>query len=156
MQQLAVIRRHAATFAVATVAAMVAAGGLAVAHDADGGGHDRFAHKANSADKAGMLKKIVIRRSDVDTVDVDAFKGMEVSCPPGYFASGGGAAGEVNGVQVTQSYPSDGTNNFKVGHTAWTVAVTNKSSTTRNFRAYVTCIPAGNVGSNFGAGDDPV
>ena len=155
MQRLAVIRRHAATFAVATVAAMVAAGGLAVAHDADGGGHDRFAHKASSANKAEMLKKIVIRRSETTTVEVGSFRGLQVSCPPGYFASGGGAAGEVNGVQVVQSYPSDGTSSFNAGHTAWTVNVTNASSAPRDARAYVTCIRADNLGSNFGAGDAP-
>ncbi|MGH2652911.1 MAG: hypothetical protein ACRDHV_00985 [Actinomycetota bacterium] len=61
------IRKHAETIVVASLTAMVAAGGVAIAHDADGGGHDSFAHNAG---KLGG-KKPAFYKADWALVDAD-------------------------------------------------------------------------------------
>lgn len=149
----AFLRKHAATFVVATVAAMVAAGGVSLAHDADGGGHDKFAHKAGTAQKANKLSVVVIKRSALGSVGAGNNQAIEVKCPAGQFAVGGGMAGVVNGVSVLHSYPSDGTGSFAAGHSAWTVSVNNASGITRTYRAYVACVKAAKLNSNYSAGD---
>jgi hypothetical protein len=144
------IRRYVPIVIVALIAGMVGANTLAVAHDADGGGHDSFAHRA------GKVTKVVVRRSAVQSVPVGFSTNTEVKCPAGYFAIGGGAVGSVQGVAIVSSYPSDGTGTFDAGHRAWTVQVDNTSSTDRTWRAYVGCVPAASKGSNYSAGVDPV
>lgn len=58
------LRKHLATVVVATLAGMVAAGSMAVAHDADGGGHDSFAHNADKVDKhhANAISRVAFDR----------------------------------------------------------------------------------------------
>ena len=63
-------------------------------------------------------------------------------------------AGSVNGVDLIQSYPSDGT--FAAGYTDWQVVVFNSPSADRTFRAYVECVRGRIVNANFNAGDPAV
>jgi hypothetical protein len=143
------VRRYAAVVVVALIAGMIGASTLAVAHDADGGGHELLAHKSQ------RLVKVVLRRSAVQSVPVGFSANVEVKCPAGHFAMGGGATGTVQGVAIVHSYPSDGTGTFDAGHRAWTTQVDNTSSIARDWRAYVTCVPAGSKGSNYTSGVDP-
>jgi hypothetical protein len=74
---------------------------------------------------------------------------VEVDCPAGTKAVGGGGYATGTYMFIEASYPSDGTDNDLTGTTAWTVWAYNDSGGDADLYPYVICVRADTVDKNF-------